>query len=244
MAESALAPVEEEVPGLVGDAWDMNLPLHTRLFLAVGEIGRLEKRDTAKVETKSGGQYTYDFISHDDVTLAVKQACQKHGILVWPTVTSHSKDGNRTELNVRVVFINVDNPDEAISTEAVGYGVDNTDKGPGKAYSYAVKNALLKAFQLNSADDIELDNIPHESEHVRGRDLAEAKARSNNTLEAWAYNYRKGINDATTLKELKDLQKANKDVLLDDDTPKITRDYFIELFESKKAKLEDKVEAE
>ena len=105
MAESALAAVEEEVPGLASDTWDTEAPLHLRLFFAVGEIGRLEKRDTAKVETKTGGQYTYDFISHDDVTLAVKQACQKHGILVWPTVTSHSKDGNRTELNVRVVFI-------------------------------------------------------------------------------------------------------------------------------------------
>jgi hypothetical protein len=42
-----------------------------------------------------------------------------------------------------------------------GYGIDNQDKGPGKAMSYAVKYAMLKTFCLETGDDPEKDDIPH-----------------------------------------------------------------------------------
>ena len=39
------------------------------------------------------------------------------------------------------------------STEAVGMGIDDNDKAMGKAYTYAVKYALLKLFRLRYGDD-------------------------------------------------------------------------------------------
>ena len=41
----------------------------------------------------------------------------------------------------------------AIHTEAVGMGIDDNDKAMGKAYTYAVKYALLKLFRLRYGDD-------------------------------------------------------------------------------------------
>ena len=40
-----------------------------------------------------------------------------------------------------------------IITEAVGMGIDDNDKAMGKAYTYAVKYALLKLFRLRYGDD-------------------------------------------------------------------------------------------
>lgn len=40
-----------------------------------------------------------------------------------------------------------------VSTQAVGMGIDDNDKAMGKAYTYAVKYALLKLFRLRYGDD-------------------------------------------------------------------------------------------
>lgn len=40
-----------------------------------------------------------------------------------------------------------------VGTEAVGMGIDDNDKAMGKAYTYAVKYALLKIFRLRYEDD-------------------------------------------------------------------------------------------
>jgi hypothetical protein len=41
--------------------------------------------------------------------------------------------------------------------ESAGFGIDDQDKGPGKAISYAVKYAYLKALCLESGDDPDED---------------------------------------------------------------------------------------
>ncbi len=58
-------------------------------------------------------------------------------------------------LNVK--FVNVENRSETIELNYPGYGVDNGDKGPGKAISYAFKYALLKTFCLETGDDPDND---------------------------------------------------------------------------------------
>ena len=42
-------------------------------------------------------------------------------------------------------------------TEAVGMGIDDNDKAMGKAYTYAVKYALLKLFRLQFGDDADAE---------------------------------------------------------------------------------------
>ena len=50
-------------------------------------------------------------------------------------------------------------PNELCSTEAVGMGIDDNDKAMGKAYTYAVKYALLKLFRLRYGDDADFEEI-------------------------------------------------------------------------------------
>lgn len=47
--------------------------------------------------------------------------------------------------------------DDRCHTEAVGMGIDDNDKAMGKAYTYAVKYALLKIFRLRYGDDADFE---------------------------------------------------------------------------------------
>jgi hypothetical protein len=58
-----------------------------------------------------------------------------------------------------VRFVNVDDPQDFFDVETFGYGLDDQDKGPGKAMSYAVKYALLKTLGLETGDDPDEDQV-------------------------------------------------------------------------------------
>lgn len=103
----------------------------------------------------------YRFVSHDAVTAIVREQLVAQGIVTTTSVLKHSQDGNRTEVDVIVELINADKPSDRIAINAFGYGIDPQDKGPGKAISYAVKYAYLKAFALETGDDPERDSIDH-----------------------------------------------------------------------------------
>lgn len=129
--------------------------IHQRMLAVMTDIAYVQKEDK-KVNDQ------YRFVSHDAVTAKVRGALIKHGIVATTDIVRHEQNGNRTEVDVRVEFINVDNPADRVAINAFGYGIDSQDKGPGKAVSYAVKYAYLKAFALETGDDPERDNINHE----------------------------------------------------------------------------------
>lgn len=99
----------------------------------------------------------YRFISHDQVSGIMHKALTEHGIVMVPTVKEYKIDGNRTEVLVNVRFVNVDDPADFVVVDYLGFGIDASDKGPGKAISYACKYALLKVFCLETGDDPDQD---------------------------------------------------------------------------------------
>lgn len=60
-------------------------------------------------------------------------------------------------VEVAVVFHNCLFPEDMVGTESVGMGIDDNDKAMGKAYTYAVKYALLKLFRLRYGDDADFE---------------------------------------------------------------------------------------
>lgn len=128
--------------------------IHQRMHAVMKSIAYVQKGD----KTVNG---QYRFVTHDAVTAKVRGALIEHGILSLVTVERHTQDGNRTEADVRVEFVNVDDPTDRVTIHSFGYGIDPQDKGPGKAVSYAVKYAYLKAFALETGDDPEKDSIDH-----------------------------------------------------------------------------------
>lgn len=131
-----------------------SLNLFQRLLKVMEEVDYVQKENK-----KVNGQYT--FVSHDAVTAKVRPALVKQGIMAIPTVISKNQDGNRTEVEIGVTFVNVDDPQDKFAVQYFGYGIDTQDKGPGKAISYAVKYALLKVLGLETGDDPEKESIDH-----------------------------------------------------------------------------------
>lgn len=116
----------------------------------------------AKGDKKVNGMYAY--VSHDAVTAAVREQAVKHGLVIYADVLSHETTGNTTVVTVELNVVNIDNPTDRLVTKAFGYGVDPSDKGPGKSVSYAVKMAMLKTFCLETGEaDIEKDDIKRDA---------------------------------------------------------------------------------
>ena len=93
-----------------------------------------------------------------------------------------------------------------VETEAVGMGIDDNDKAMGKAYTYAIKYALLKLFRLRYGDDPDAKaSEPLHTEKPRetsGVDVSEKKSHSD-----------KKASTPTASKE-KPLTEAQRDYIL------------------------------
>lgn len=118
--------------------------IHQRLHAVMQEVAYVQK------DRKIG---TYFVVTHDAVTAAVRPALVKNGVIYYPQNMIHTQDGNRTEVHLDLVFANVNDPKDIVAVPTFGYGIDQQDKGPGKAVSYAVKMALLKALGLETGED-------------------------------------------------------------------------------------------
>jgi hypothetical protein len=120
------------------------LNLHQRLLLVMGEVTYIQKDRTIG---------SYMVVTHDAVTAKVRPSLVKHRVLYYPQNLHYVQNGNRTEVRTDIRFVNADVPTDYIEVPTLGFGVDQSDKGPGKALSYAVKMALLKALGLETGED-------------------------------------------------------------------------------------------
>jgi len=155
--------------------------IHQRILAVMREISYIQKEDKMVNDM-------YRFVSHDAVTAALHPLMVDHGITCLTSVTKHKQDGNRSEASILLTFVNVDNPEDRIEVYGYGHGIDNQDKGPGKAVSYAVKMLLLKTFLLETGDrDNEADLIDHISEE-RAQELTNLLETAIDALEKgdWA----------------------------------------------------------
>lgn len=126
------------------------LNIHQRILAIMGELHYIEK------EKKTvNGQYR--FVSHDSVVSKVQKMLVKHRVTTASSIHEIIQDGNCTRVKLNVSFINPDSPTDFFTVQFAGYGVDNGDKGPGKAVSYAYKYALLKVLNLETGDDPDYD---------------------------------------------------------------------------------------
>ena len=110
----------------------------------------------------AGPAGSYRAVTHDAVTGMVRQHLVEHGIIIAPTLIDsvfHAKeDGAKQRLysaSYDVRFINMDAPDECVTIRIEAHALDNGDKAPGKAISYATKYAILNLFNIETGEDEE-----------------------------------------------------------------------------------------
>lgn len=115
----------------------------------------------------TGNSGSYKAVTHDQVTAMVRGHMVTNGIVSYPVLVSCEslpKEVNsqmemakqfRYEAVYDFVFANMDEPRDSITIRISAHAMDNADKAPGKALSYAKKYALLKLFEIETGEDEE-----------------------------------------------------------------------------------------
>ena len=104
----------------------------------------------------------YNVVTHDQITALVRQHMIDAGIVCYPELIASSslpkEEGSkqfRYEATYAFHFVNVDDPSDRITVTIQSHAMDNSDKAPGKAISYAKKYAVLKLFEIETGEDEE-----------------------------------------------------------------------------------------
>lgn len=108
-----------------------------------------------------GGKYWA--VTHDSVTAAIRNPLIAHGVIIVPTLVSSRAVETavttgkgipyiRYEATYSIAFVNMDEPSERVEVVVESHAMDEGDKAPGKAISYATKYAMLKLFSIESGD--------------------------------------------------------------------------------------------
>ena len=117
------------------------------------------------VSTGQGG--SYKAVTHDTVTAMVREHMVKHGVVCWPNLVESAMvqpfqiEGEKANKQFRYEatydfkFCNMEDMNDALTIRIQAHAMDNADKAPGKALSYAMKYALLKLFNIETGEDEE-----------------------------------------------------------------------------------------
>ncbi len=217
----------QESPAPGQDEWDKSANLFTRLVRAQAAAKKLDK-------TSAKNGMKYDYVTHDDIASEAKKILTKHGILFFPSVSKHEQEGNKTIIQVKATFYNADDAKEKLETEGLGYGVDNQDKGPGKAYSYACKYILAKTLLLNTSDDIEEHDIDFNPAATSEAAL-KTRVKTEKEVKEWVNSFSGLVDQYETYDQLKKLKTDNAEMFKSKVVPDNTKEALAK-------KLHDKME--
>ena len=160
---------------------EAKLNLYQRIAAVMAEVSYIQK----KVEIKGAG--SYKAVGRDDVVAEVRPVLLKHGIVVNTSQiaagtieltgakTSSGTPYTRFAAVYATTFVNIDTPSEHLTVHAEGHGVDTGDKGPGKAATYAEKQAIIKTLLLETGINEEGRNPGEGDEETGGGSSAPGK---------------------------------------------------------------------
>lgn len=136
------------------------------LFQRINEV-RKAVAYVQKDKSVSTGGGSYKAVTHDMVTAIVRGPMVDHGIVCFPSLVASEfhlplvgTDGTTAkqrlyEATYDFRFVNADEPKDDIVVRIQAHAMDNADKAPGKALSYAKKYAVLKLFEIETGEDEE-----------------------------------------------------------------------------------------
>lgn len=138
---------------------EKSLNLYQRIIEIRKKVDYIQK--DKRVSTGTSG--SYQAVTHDAVTGILRQHLNEYGIICIPTlVASKSNDYRNAEskqfrydATYSFDFVNCDKPEEKLTIVIEAHAMDNADKAPGKALSYAKKYAVLKLFEIETGEDEE-----------------------------------------------------------------------------------------
>ena len=178
----------------------------------------VEVRKTVPYLQKESQGHQYQYNGSSQVLAAVRKKLDDLGLYLICDIVGHnlmdgksSKGGREvtTELDLEFTWVNTENPEEKIKIKWYGQGVDNSEKGVGKALTYAEKYFMLK--QFNVATDIDDPDSFQEKAQSYSKELATVEEQ--NELKTLALEFGtlrgKSIEDVFTALKISNLSKLN-----------------------------------
>lgn len=136
--------------------------IYQRLIEVQKKVTTIQKNETVKMSETDKG---YKAVTHDDVAAALHIPLAECGVFMLPDILEYSNSSfdkmnkynylqtwYRTDLKIKVKWINVDDPTDFIESTGASFALDTSDKSFAKAYSLALKIVLLKVHLLESRD--------------------------------------------------------------------------------------------
>ena len=202
----------------------------------------MEKTDPKAKKAKDGKSddrvLPYDYVSHDNVAHEGKRVLVANGVLFVPIIDEFKQDGNRTFIKITGRCFNVDDTTQFIDYPGYGYGVDASDKGPGKAMSYAKKMCIQQALLLNTSEDVEEDQTTKYEATSRSDAEKSAAALTDVAIKSWADAYNRALTGCRTLKDLKQVRAENTPMMNNPGIPQVTKDFFLDKITALEGTLE------
>lgn len=204
---------------------ETGLNLYQRIREVMREVEYLNKDKQV-----GDGGFSYKAVSEESVTGTIREKMIKHGLAMMPVGQVHKheelprtdKYGKPSVLALSTVdvtykLVNVDAPDEYVLIVSSGTGVDSQDKGVGKAMTYAMKYALLRAFMVPTGNDPDsVHNDVLERNAPAGPDplqqaifLMQGAADMDTLKQCWSAH--KAFQNAPAFVAAKDVRKAELD---------------------------------
>ena len=128
--------------------------LYKKLLIITHKLKSIKQDRTKGVPYKITSWYAV----HD----TIKSELLNSQLLIVPHVTEHNREGNLTTVKVCADIIDTETNEKIRVGDYIGYGVDTSDKGCGKATTYAYKYLLMKLFmmEVGTDEDSEYSNPP------------------------------------------------------------------------------------
>lgn len=136
----------------------------------------IEVRKSVPYLQKSEKGFQFNYVSSSQVLGNLKAKMDELGLLLIPSVISKEISEHLTakgakeyftELVMEFIWINADEPSEQIKCPWYGQGLDNGEKGVGKALTYSEKYFMLKFFNIpTDKDDPDSFQKKHDDEPV------------------------------------------------------------------------------
>ena len=121
--------------------------IYKKMLNVMKGVGYLQKDDKISYGTTS-----YKGLSEEKITGVVREKLVEQGIIVYPIIQSHSREGNLSTVDTTYRFVDTEDG-SYIDAVSSGTGADTQDKGVGKAMTYSFKYLFLRTFAIPTGED-------------------------------------------------------------------------------------------
>jgi hypothetical protein len=143
-------------------------------------VGSLQK--DGKVDFK---ETKYRYLSETKTTSEMRKQLIKYKLILLPIGVKEETVGRTTIGHYVYKMVNCDNPEEYLILESGGQGYDSSDKGSGKASTYAYKYLLWRTFAIPSNDDpdqVSSDEIEASEKDEMDKLIEQEEAKQNDPI--------------------------------------------------------------